>query len=146
MKDLVILLLLALIAFLIWNGRQTATYDTAPAPQAPSEPDDAPVAPEVTQKILDQIKTGEIPIETLFIKSLGDGNYSARFMFFNPNGYTGIQYDVTARVTVGGADITGQTVVPPSGDDWNPAYRGKDFTAWNDIQKAYEAQLSAPAS
>lgn len=136
MKDLVIILLLALLVFFIWNGRQTASYDGAyiSTPQAaPVGPDDAPVAPEVTQRILDQIKTGEIPIETLFVKKVDDGKYSARFMFYNPADFTGVQYDVAANVSDSAAEITGQTVVTESGDEWNPAYRGDEYTPWSAI-------------
>jgi hypothetical protein len=132
MKDLIVLLLLALLVFLVWNGRQTAAYAPDAAPQVGDVmPADAkPVPPEVTQRILDQIRTGEIPIDTLFIKDLGEGNYSARFLFFNPNGYTGAQYDVTAKVTDGAAEITAKTQVGGP-DEWNPAYRGQDSTPWS---------------
>ena len=131
MKDLIVLLLLALLVFLVWNGRQTATYAPDATPQVGdvTPAGDKPVPPEVTQRILDQIRTGEIPIDTLFIKDLGEGNYSARFLFFNPDGYTGAQYDVTAKVTDGAAEITAQTQVGGP-DEWNPAYRGQDFTPW----------------
>mgnify|MGYP003349009537 CR=1 FL=1 len=130
MKDLIVLLLLAILIFLVWNGRQTAMYAPSDAPQVDVTPaSDKPVRPEVTQRILDQIQTDEIPIDTLFIKDLGEGNYSARFMFFNPNGYTGAQYDVTAKLTAASTEITAYTRVEGP-DEWNPAYRGQDFTPW----------------
>jgi hypothetical protein len=132
MEDIVILILLALLVFFIWNGRQPATYQSAEIQQAPDveAPIDKPIPPEVTQGILDQIRTGEIPIDTLFVKELGDGKYSARFLFFNPQGYTGAQYDVTAQTSDGVLTVTGKTQVADAPDEWNPSYKGSEYTEW----------------
>jgi len=141
MKDLVLLLLVAIILFLIWNGRQVARYggDAAPGPTGPS---DAPVSPDVTQVILEAIqKKAGYPLETLFIKNTGDDTYDARFMFFNTEGYFGTQYDVKARVTPTGAvTIISQSETATTGDSDNPAYVPDKYQPYEMIEANLDRQ------
>lgn len=130
MKSLIILLLVAIIFFLVWNGRQIKiSQPVVITPQVAME-DDGPVSPDVTQRILDKIRIGEIPIDTLSIKHMGDGNYNARFLFFDPKGYKGTQYDVSARVVGGSTEIISRTQVSDGADEWNPAYKGTEPADW----------------
>ena len=127
MKDIVILVLLAFLIFIMWNGRDTATYAPAPVARAPGPQADEPIDPKFTQQILNQIKTGDIPIETIFIKNLGDGKYSGRFMFFDPKTITGSQYDVDVR---DGSVEKVQRVTPDS-DQMNLGFKGPEYSQWS---------------
>jgi hypothetical protein len=144
MKDLVILLLVALILFLIWNGRQGAGYSAEASP-SPAGPSDAPVSPDVTQVIIEQIQKRlpkTYPLETLFIKSRGDNVYDARFMFFNTEGYFGTQYDVKANVgSDGSVNIMSQSETAVTGDAANPGYQADKYQPYDVIESNLDQQL-----
>jgi hypothetical protein len=144
MKDLVILLLVALILFLIWNGRQGAGYSVDGTPSS-SGPSDAPVSPDVTQVIIEQVQKRlpkTYPLETLFIKSRGDNVYDARFMFFNTEGYFGTQYDVSATVGKdGGVQILSQSETAVAGDATNPGYQPDKYQPYEMIEANLDQQL-----
>ena len=142
MKDLVILLLVALILFLIWNGRQGVGYEASPSPVGSS---DAPVSPDVTQVIIEKVQKSlpaTYPLETLYIKSRGDNKYDARFMFFNTEGYYGTQYDVSATVgTDGGVQILSQSETAVTGDAANPGYQADKYQPYDMIEANLDQQL-----
>jgi hypothetical protein len=144
MKDLIILLLVALILFLIWNGRQGAGYSTEMAPSAMG-PSDAPVSPDVTQVIIEQVQkrlTASYPLETLYIKSRGEGKYDARFMFFNTENYYGTQYDVSANIGEDGSvQILSQTETAVAGDAANPGYQPDKYQPYEMIESNLDQQL-----
>lgn len=146
MKDLIILLLVALILFLIWNSRQGAGYspETAPSGLGPS---DAPVSPDVTQVIIEQVQKrlpSTYPLETLYIKSRGGNVYDARFMFFNTEGYFGTQYDVSASVgTDGSVQILSQSETAVTGDTANPGYQPDKYQPYDMIEANLDQQLRA---
>ena len=143
MKDLVILLLVALILFLIWNGRQGASYSAEMTPSSLG-PSDAPVSPDVTQVIIEQVQKSlraTYPLETLYIKSTGKDTYDARFMFFNTDGYFGTQYDVSARVDGGGAQILSQSETAAIGDTANPGYMPDKYQSYDVIEANLDQQL-----
>lgn len=143
MKDLIILILLAVIMFLIWNGRQTARYETPMGETAVSS--DAPVSPDVTQVILEAVqKTAQTiyPLETLYIKNNGKGEYDARFMFFNTEGYYGTQYDVKANVGEDGSvAILSKSETAITGDAQNPGYRPDAYQPYDAIEENLNRQL-----
>jgi len=143
MKDLIILVLLAVIMFLIWNGRQTARYETPVGETAVSS--DAPVSPDVTQVILEAVqKTAQTiyPLETLYIKNNGKGEYDARFMFFNTEGYYGTQYDVKANVGEDGSvAILSKSETAITGDAQNPGYRPDMYQPYDTIEENLNRQL-----
>jgi hypothetical protein len=144
MKDLVILLLVALILFLIWNGRQGAGYSVDGTPSS-SGPSDAPVSPDVTQVIIEQVQKRlptTYPLETLYIKSRGVNKYDARFMFFNTEGYYGTQYDVSATVGKdGGVQILSQSETAVAGDATNPGYHPDKYQPYEMIEANLDQQL-----
>jgi hypothetical protein len=144
MKDLVLFLLVAIILFLIWNSRQVARYSggASPAP-GPVGPSDAPVSPDVTQVILEAIqKSAGYPLETLYIKSIGDNTYDARFMFFNTENYFGTQYDVKAQVTPSGSvNIISKSETATTGDAENPAYVPDKYQPYEMIEANLDRQL-----
>ena len=142
MKDLIILLLVALILFLIWNSRQGVGY-SAEAPA--TGPSDAPVSPDVTQVIIEQVQKRlpmTFPLETLYIKSRGGNVYDARFMFFNTDGYYGTQYDVSASVGAGGdVQILSQSETAVTGDSANPGYKPDKYQSYDIIEANLDQQL-----
>jgi hypothetical protein len=144
MKDLVILLLVALILFLLWNSRNGDGYsaDMTPASTGPS---DAPVSPDVTQVIIEQVAKSRstlYPLETLYIKSLGENTYDARFMFFNTDGYYGTQYDVKAAIGKdGGVQILSQSETAVAGDASNPGYMPDKYQPYDVIEANLDRQL-----
>lgn len=142
MKDLVLLLLVAIILFLIWNGRQVVKYTDGASP-APMVPSDAPVSPDVTQVILEAVqKNAGYPLETLYIKSLGDNTYDARFMFFNTENYFGTQYDVKAQIMPNGSvTVLSQSETAKTGDAENPAYVPDKYQPYEMIEANLDRQL-----
>ena len=138
MKDLITVVLLLVIAFLVWNSRQTETY----ADQTSNQTGDS-VSPDVTQVIIDAIisdKDDYRPLETLFINHQGDGVYNSRFMFLNTKKYYGEQIDVQARVNQNGSvDILNQTLTAQV--DYSNAYKPDKYESWETIQNSLDAQL-----
>ena len=138
MKDLITVVLLLVIAFLVWNGRQTATYAQEPAYQTGDR-----VSPDVTQVIIDAViatKDDFRPLETLFINHQGEGVYNSRFMFLNTKNYYGEQLDVQARVNQDGSvNILSQT--PTAKVDYSKAYKPDRYESWEVVQNALDAQL-----
>ena len=139
MKDLVTVLLLLVIAFLVWNQRQTSKFEG----QEPMTQTGDRVSPDVTQVILDALtasKEDYRPIETLFINHQGEGVYNSRFMFLNTKNFYGEQIDVQARVNENGSvDILAQT--PVAQVDYSKAYKPDRYESWEVIQNALDAQL-----
>jgi len=144
MKDLIMLLLVAVILFLVWNGRQVARYN-GDMSASPTGPSDAPVSPDVTQIIIENVQkslSGTYPLETLYIKSQGEGVYDARFMFFNTDGYYGTQYDVKARIANdGAAQILSQSETAVAGDSTNPGYVPDMYQSYDVIEANLDRQL-----
>ena len=145
MKDLITIVLLLTIAFLVWNGRQTAT--STYAAEVSAQLGDR-VSPDVTQVIIEAISaTMEDfrPLETLFINHQGEGVYNSRFMFMNTKNYYGEQLDVQARVNQDGSvDILSQT--PTAKVDYSKAYKPDRYESWETVQTALDAQLKAALS
>ena len=139
MKDLVTVILLLVIAFLVWNQRQTSKFEG----QEPMSQTGDRVSPDVTQVILDAVtatKDDYRPIETLFINHQGEGVYNSRFMFLNTKNFYGEQIDVQARVNQNGSvDILAQT--PVAQVDYSKAYKPDRYESWEVIQNALDAQL-----
>jgi hypothetical protein len=144
MKDLIILILVAAVLFLVWNGRQTGRYDAAVT--MPQVPTDAPVSPDVIQVILEKVQQTAAsihPIETLYIKNSGEeGTYDARFMFFNTEGYYGTQYDVKAKVgDDGSVQIISKSETAVVGDAQNPGYVPDTYQSYDTIEENLNRQL-----
>lgn len=139
MKDFITIVLLVIIVFLLWNQRQTATYETEGLGATLNDV----VPPDVTQSILERVLAGDAeiqPIETLFINHQGDGVYNSRFMFLNTKHFYGVQYDVQAKVNAGGSvDIMNKTEVAKV--DYSKAYKPDRYESYETIQNSIDAQL-----
>ena len=143
MEDLIILVLVAIVFFLLWNGRQTVRYEATTEQSA--IPSEAPVSPDVTQVILEKVQQSSpaiYPLETLYIKNMGKGLYDARFMFFNTDGYYGTQYDVKANVgDDGSVQIVSKTETAITGDAQNPGYVPDTYQSYESIEENLNRQL-----
>lgn len=138
MKDLVILILIVIVGFLLWNGRVNLQY-VAPAA------DNVPVPADVIQAIIEKVrsvKPDEYPLETLYIKPQADGSYMSRFLFYNTRKFFGIQYDVRSKVkTDGSVDITDISETAQSKSDI--AYTPDTYKPYEDVQTSSSNQLKA---
>ena len=138
MEIIWVLLLVALFLFFFW--RPQANFDVA-ADQKQG------VSPDIIQAIIESIQKehpDEVPLETLFINSVGDNTYSSRFMFFNSAGYFGTQYDVQARVSPEGSvqilNMSTSAQVDKYDSGFTP-YMPDNYRDYTDISKSSEAQL-----
>jgi hypothetical protein len=137
MKDIVILLLVVIVLFLVWNSRVNYT--------APVANDNVPVPADVIQAILEKVqslKPDEYPIETLFITPQADGTYNSRFMFFNTKSFLGSQYDVKSKVSPDGTvEVVNMTdSVQPQQDI---TYKADVYKPYEDVTKSTDDQLKA---
>jgi len=136
MKDAITIVLALIILFLIWNDRQTASYD-AEVMTAERVP------PDVTQVIIEKIQSSDpdmVPLETLFINHQGDGVYNSRFMFFNTKHFYGTQYDVQAKVENDGS-VTIMDRKDTAVADYARAYKPDQYQSWDVIQNNLDKQL-----
>jgi hypothetical protein len=137
MKDLIIVILIAIILFLLWNGRRSSSFGSVGSGQTP------PVPIEVTQAILNKVqesKPDEYPIETLFITAQDKGSYNARFMFFNTKHFFGQQYDVNAQISDGGSiEITELSAT--SKPDPTVGYKPDVYQPFKTVQDSADSQL-----
>lgn len=137
MKDLVVLILAALVLFFVWNDRQVATYAAGDVDLT------APVPPLVVQAIIEKVqsmKPDMAPIDTVFVNVQPDGSYNSRIMFFDTKHFLGAQYDISAKVnTDGSVDILkigdSATVDPTAG------YKPDVYQPWVDVQKNLDTQF-----
>jgi hypothetical protein len=137
---ILVLLLVAVFLFVFW--RPTANYDVA-------SDEKQGVPPDIIQVIIEAIQKehpDEVPLETLFINSIGEGRYSARFMFLNTQGFFGTQYDVQAEVTKEGTAHIASMSTTAQVDKYDAgftAYKSDQYTDYTDISKALDAKLSS---
>lgn len=142
MKDFVILILVVILAFLIWNSRVTGTYTASPM-GIPVDTSEA-IPPEITGAIIEKFQSSNpdlYPIETLFVNAQSDDKvFDSRVMFFNTKHFYGAQYDIQARVNDNGSvDILKQTETAQS--DPGYGYVPDKYQPWNAIQGTMDAQL-----
>jgi hypothetical protein len=138
MKDLVILVLVILVLFFLWNGRQgTSTYAAGDVDLS------APVPPMVVQAIIEKVqsmKPDMVPLDTVFVNIQPDGSYKSRIMFFDTKHFFGTQYDVNAKVSEDGSvnilNIGDSATVDPTS-----GYKPDKYQPWVDIQKNLDAQF-----
>jgi hypothetical protein len=139
MKDLIILILVALVFFFVWNSRQTkSTYSVEDVDRV------APVPPLIIQAIIEKfqsMKPDFAPIDTVFVNIQPDGSYLSRIMFYNTKHFFGTQYDIKAKVSDDGSvsilDIGDSSTVDPS-----YGYKPDQYQTWVDVQKNLDAQFS----
>jgi hypothetical protein len=139
MKDLIILVLIFIVAFLVWNSRVNISGYMPPV----STDGNTPVPPDVIEAIIDKIrqsKPDEFPIDTLFITPQGNGSYSSRIMFYNTKYFMGNQYDVQAKVNDNGSvDI--QNISSSAAPDPNVGYKPDTYKPYEEIKASTSNQL-----
>jgi hypothetical protein len=139
MKDIVILILVILVLFFLWNGRQgkASTYAAGDVNLS------APVPPLVVQAIIEKVqsmKPDMAPIDTVFVNIQPDGSYKSRIMFFDTKHFLGTQYDVSAKVDQDGS-VNILNIGDSSTVDSTAGYKPDKYQPWVDIQKNLDAQF-----
>lgn len=142
MKDLVILVLVIIVVFLVWNSRVNLSGYTAPVA---ANDGSAPVPADVTQAILERVqqsKPDEYPLETLFITPQADGSYATRFMFYNTRKFLGTQYDVIAKIATDGS-VSIMNMSESAKEDPNTGYKPDTYKPYEEIKDNSVSQLKA---
>jgi hypothetical protein len=141
MKDLIILVLIFIVAFLVWNSRVNISGYTPPA----ASNTNVPVPPDVIEAIIDKVrqtKPDEFPIDTLFVTPQGNGSYMTRIMFYNTRYFMGNQYDVQAKVSENGSvDI--QNISASSAPDPSVGYKPDTYKPYEEIKTSTDNQLKS---
>ena len=139
MKDVVILVLVILVLFFLWNGSQgkASTYAAGDVDLS------APVPPLVVQAIIEKVqsmKPDMAPIDTVFVNIQPDGSYKSRIMFFDTKHFLGAQYDVSAKVEQDGS-VNILKIGDSASVDPTAGYMPDKYQPWVDIQKNLDAQF-----
>lgn len=139
MKDLIVMILVLVILFMIWNdGRgTTSTYSAGDVNLT------APVPPNIVQAIIEKVQSMKpdiAPIDTVFVNIQPDGSYNSRIMFYNTKHFFGTQYDVNAKV-----DADGSVNILKLGDsstvDPSTGYKPDAYQPWAEVQENLTAQF-----
>ena len=130
-----VLLIVLLYLFFFWDPK--SQYDIASDKKQS-------IAPNIIQAVIEAIqkdKPDEVPLETLFVNSVGNNAYSCRFMFLNTQGYFGTQYDVHATVTPEGTVTINQISTSAQVDNYDAGftpYKPDTYMDYGDITKSTE--------
>jgi hypothetical protein len=139
MKDIVILALILIVGFLVWNSR--VGYSAPPVEKMSN----APVSPDVIQAIIEKVqqsKPDEYPLETIFITPQADGSYTSRFMFFNTKKFSGAQYDIKAKVGEDGSvDLVNVDLT--STVDESTGYKPDTYMPYTTVTMSTSSQLAS---
>jgi hypothetical protein len=138
MKDIVILVLVALVLFFLWNGRQgTSTYAAGDVVL------DAPVPPLVVQAIIEKVQSMKpdlAPLDTVFVNIQPDGSYKSRIMFFNTKHFFGTQFDINAKVNDDGS-VNILNIGDTNTIEATAGYKPGKYQEWVDVQKNLDTQF-----
>lgn len=141
MKDLVILVLVILVLFFIWNGRQGKTTVSTYAVDDTTRV--APVPPLVVQAIIEKVQSMKpdlAPIDTVFVNIQPDGSYKSRMMFFNTKHFFGTQYDINAKVNDDGS-VNILNIGDTNSVEATAGYKPGKYQEWVDVQKNLDSQF-----
>ena len=137
MKDIVILVLVLGIAFLVWNGRTTASYAAGDVELT------APVPPTIVQAIIEKVqalKPDMAPIDTVFVNIQPDGSYKSRIMFYNTKHFFGTQYDINAKVEADGS-VNIMNIGDSSTIDPSAGYKPDKYMPWTEVAANLASQF-----
>jgi hypothetical protein len=139
MKDLVVLVLVVIILFFIWNGRQAnaSSYEVGDVTL------DAPVPPVIVQAIIEKVQSMKPdfePIDTVFVNIQPDGSYKSRMMFFNTKHFFGSQFDINAKVNDDGS-VSILNIGDTNTVEASAGYKPGEYQAWTDVQTNLDTQF-----
>lgn len=139
MKDLIVLILVLVILFMLWNGRTGAASSYAAGDVNLT----APVPPNIVQAIIEKVQSMKpdlAPIDTVFVNIQPDGSYNSRIMFYNTKHFFGTQYDVNAKVNDDGSvniiKLGDSSTVDPS-----TGYKPDVYMPWIEVKDNLTAQF-----
>lgn len=145
MKEVIIFILLAIVGFLMWNGRRPSSYEMAKVSVAQN----VSVPANVIQSILtavQELKPDQVAIETLFVNLQADGSYVSRFMFFNTSSYSGIQYDVKSKLDPTGSKMEIIEISDSAKIDPNYGYKPDVYASYSTINTRPETLVQTNLS
>ena len=139
MKDLVVLVLVVIILFFIWNGRQAnaSSYEVGDVTL------DAPVPPVIVQAIIEKVQSMKPdfePIDTVFVNIQPDGSYKSRMMFFNTKHFFGSQFDINAKVNADGS-VSILNIGDTNTVEASAGYKPGEYQVWTDVQTNLDTQF-----
>ena len=138
MKTFIIVVLVLLALFFLFNKKSYSSY-------APEDVDtSAPIPPVVNEAILEKFLKGNpdlVPIDTVFINPQADGSYVSRVLFFNSSIFSGIQYDITSRVSPDGSvNILSSNLT--SQPDPTVGFKPDKYKSWKEIDDNIQAVIA----
>jgi hypothetical protein len=153
MKSLVLGLLLLIIVFLLFNGKETYVGGAVEGAVGAAS-SVTPLPRNYIEMIIEAVQAKRpefVPLETVFINpalSFQGGNvFNTRMMFYNNKEYYGTQWDIQAQVDDTGASIMSMTpaAAPELDSDLAP-YKGPKYREYQDLQKAFDSELESMLS
>jgi len=138
MKTFIIVVLVLLALFFLFNKKSYSSYAAEDIDRS------APIPPAVNEAILEKFLKGNpdlVPIDTVFINPQADGSYVSRVLFFNSSIFSGIQYDITSRVSPDGSvailssDLTSQP-------DPTVGFKPDKYKSWKEIDDNIQAVIA----
>jgi hypothetical protein len=138
MKDVIVLIIAAIVFFLIFNQRQTTSrYAVDDIEQG------APVPPNIVQAIIEKVqsvKSDYVPIDTVFVNIQPDGSYKSRMLFYDTKNFLGTQFDVDASVGSDGS-VSIKNLGDSSTVDPSTGYQPDLYQSWSEVQNNLSAQF-----
>ena len=139
MKDLTIVLLIGILAFMIWNKDKKGSESFTDSTNA--------VNPATIQSIVNSIQAKDpdvYPVQTIYINQAngdqGSVIYNARILFINTRGYFGIQYDVQSDASGNILNISEQPLAGLS--DAFKITKDAEYAPFEDTQAVLDQQFA----
>jgi len=139
MKDLTIVLLIGILAFMMWNKDKKGGESFTDSANA--------VTPATIQSIVNSIQARDpdvYPVQTIYINQAngdqGSVIYNARILFINTRGYFGIQYDVQSDANGNILNISEQPLAGLS--DAFKITKQSEYAKFEDTQAVLDQQFA----
>jgi hypothetical protein len=84
-----------------------------------------------------------VPLETLYFKTVTDGQYDARFMFMNTRHFFGQQFDVRANIDDYGSVTILKTETTSDPISYTSAYLPDTYQSYNHIDDNFKKQFES---
>jgi len=156
-EEFAFIVILGIIFFFIWNSSKKPSGPSGGGPvsaviaaqggsagiQTVSE---APVPLEVIQAVIEKFQSTQedmVPLETLYFKTVTDGQYDARFMFMNTRHFFGQQFDVRANIDDYGSVTILKTETTSDPISYTSAYLPDTYQSYNHIDDNFKKQFES---
>jgi len=138
METWIIVLLVVLVVAYLWITRSSAPYQETTQVQA--------IPPDVIEVMIEQIQEkypDYVPVDTLYVNSVGQDTYSGRFMFFDSRHFFGTQIDCQSRINAQEQVLLSMTpsVQVDLYDAGFTPFRPDNYQEYSGIKQAIESEL-----